>query len=1094
MDPTIHYICCNQTVLGKMALWGFLSAVAIYGTLVDAIPTVTFPLNSQVPPVARFSELFSYTFSISTFSSTLPITYTLSSGPSWLSLDNSSRTLFGTPATEDADTGAVTGVAIDITASDSSGSITQNSTLVVSKNPAPVVSIPLSAQLQLFTAFSAPSTLLYHPSTPFTFNFQPGTFSEGSGGANLSYYAVTIDNTPLPSWLSLDGSSLTFIGQTPDYQSLIQPPQTFGIQLIASDVEGFSGASINFDIEVGVHLLAFKNAALIINATVGDIINFDDLATSLELDGKTTNGSNVASITARTPSWLAFDNSTLALSGTVPSDATPYNITIQATDIYGDTANAIVYIDITTSLFNKEIGTLNATVGLSFAYDLSVYLQNKSDTEMIAQFSPSESWLSFDSRTFILAGQVSPTTKPSIINVTLLAASESSHETDSQAFELVLAFATNQASPSVSSPSPTSNTTTTSQTGNSIPSAFSSKHLSRRIALAIVIPIIAILICTLLALFCYVRRRRAARRHSATPSKSEISAPLEGTSSALEIVRPPYVEPPQPLELDMTGFGADTSSFTIRELPISPKWVRKQDIRRSQTLSVMSGLRRSERRESDTSGNRARSHSDNALSKAGSSWRSTQDSAYPTVVSSRTNSSNTQRLTRNYSNYSRKGHTRRSARVFSTNLIIPLPKSGSSSQPAEDSILNLRDSNFSFAPIERFSVIDKHGSIQQTPDVSYASNRLSRTKSTRRQSRFMPALSRPASGIGHGGRRDSISSLSGNSGKRHSVGHGQDWPSGQGLARNSKTWLTIGSSEYDNQNRRSTTSALSEYAEMKPEEIVRLSTIRQVTKSPSMPLSGCLSASSGNSRNSRPVSRRVDSSPFFSGGSASRKSRRSPKKGRTSYADSPTVPEETTMAGNWQTVLQGLKEEDDRIPRDSFGISYGMAREGTRQLKSYVQSHLSRSRTRSSIRSTESKDSRFESASGSMMSLYQFQAHQPPASQGGDDEYEDYLPDDYSEGSWETHQSLRDSQGNVIEYSTEDLPQLNEAAAQLKGKANLIPMPLNSNPNSPMIDMGPNMRMVPGASRRPISVDAKANKRASKAKIERGDMDYTAYI
>lgn len=171
-----------------------------------------------------------------------------------------------------------------------------------------------------------------------------------------------------------------------------------------------------------------------------------------------------------------------------------------------------------------------------------------------------------------------------------------------------------------------------------------------------------------------------------------------------------------------------------------------------------------------------------------------------------------------------------------------------------------------------------------------------------------------------------------------------------------------------------------------------------------------------------------------------------------------------------------------------------MAREGTRQLKSYVQSHLSRSRTRSSIRSTESKDSRFESASGSMMSLYQFQAHQPPASQGGDDEYEDYLPDDYSEGSWETHQSLRDSQGNVIEYSTEDLPQLDEAAAQLKGKANLIPMPLNSNPNSPMIDMGPNMRMVPGASRRPISVDAKANKRASKAKIERGDMDYTAYI
>jgi axial budding pattern protein 2 len=1070
-----------------MALRGFLSAAAIYGTIVIAIPTITFPLNSQVPPVARINEPFSYTLSTSTFSSTLPITYTLSNGPSWLSLDSSTRTFFGTPSIEDAGTGEVTGVSIDITASDSSGPITQNATLVISKNPAPVVNIPLSVQFQSFTTFSAPSTLLYHPSTPFTVNFQPSTFS----GSDLIYYAVTVDNTPLPSWISFDPNSLTFMGQTPDYHSLIQPPQTFGIRLIASDVEGFSGAAISFDIEVGVHLLAFKDAVLMINATVGDTLNFDGLAENLEIDDQFANSSDIVSVAAQIPYWLAFDNSTLALSGTVPADATPYNITVQATDIYGDTADAVVYIDISTSLFINEIGTLNATIGMPFTYDLSPYLRNKSDIDMTGQFSPAESWLSFDSQTFILVGQVPLTTKVSTFAITLLAVSKSSDESSSQTFQLAVVSSNSQASPSVSFLSPTFNSPGTSQTGNSTTStALSRKPLSKRIILVIVLPIFVLLVCILLVLFCYVWRRREARKHTPTLSKSEISGPLEAGSSVLEIVRPTYIEPPKPLELDTSGFWGDTGLIITREQQTSSKGMKKQDLRRSQTMSEISGPRL---QEPEVSGDRTRSYSEHAVSKACGSWRSTEDSANHTAGSSRTNSFNTRRLSRNYSNYSRKVHTRRSA--YSTHQFLPLPDVLPSGPPVGESILNLRDGNFSFVPIERFSVVKKHESIQQMSELSYASKRLSRTKSTRRQSRFMPMLSRPPSGIGHGGRRDSISSLSGNSRKRRSVGHGQDWILSQGLARNSKTWLTIGSSEADELNRRSTASGFSEYADMRPEDVVRLSTIRQVTKSPSIPLSAHVSASSEYSRrHSRPVSRRLDSSPFF-GSSAPRKYRRSPKKPRTSYADSPTVPEEATMSGALEIVPQGRGQESGDVARDSFGISYGLAREGTRQLKSYVQSHLLQSRTRSSMRSTESKDSRFESASGSMMSLHQFQAQQQPDNQGFDDEYEDYLPDDCSEGegSWETHHSAQDSQGNV---TVEDVAEANVPATQALSKPNFIPKAKlsSSNPNSPMLDIGPNMRIVPGASRRPISIDAKENKRASRARIEEEELDYAAYL
>ncbi|KAE9377975.1 hypothetical protein N431DRAFT_399232 [Stipitochalara longipes BDJ] len=1068
-----------------------LSAVAIYGTLVAAIPTITFPLNSQIPPVARISELFSYTFSASTFSSTLPITYTLSNGPSWLFLDSSTRTLSGTPSNEDAGIGVVTGVSICITASDSSGSIAENAILVISKNLAPVVSIPLSLQFQSSTAFSTPSTLLYHPSTPFTFNFRPGTFS----GLDLLYYAVTVNNTPLPSWISFDESSLTFTGQTPDYQSLIQPPQTFGLQLIASDVEGFSGAAINFDIEVGVHLLAFKIAVLVINATVGDTIGFDGLAPNLEIDERTADNSVIASVSAQTPPWMAFDNSTFALNGTVPADATPYNITVLATDIYGDIANAIVYIDISTSLFSNKIGILNATTGKLLAYDLSIYLRNKSDVEMTAQIAATESWLSFNSQTYILTGQVPSTMQPSSINITLLATSNSSRMSSSQIFQLVVVSSISSATPSPSSPSRTTNQPSTSQTGNSTKSSVPfGRSLRKTIILAIVIPIIVLLICTLSALFYYLQRRRDARKYSATILKNAISGPLEASLSVLEIVRSTYIVPPAALELDMTGFGSENNQIATREQQTSPERQNKQDIRRSQTLSVISGPQQSQLQRSDISANRVRSYSENALSKADSSWKSTQGSVYPSAESSRTNSTNTQKLSRNYSNYSRKGHTRRSARVYSANQLIPLPAVTPSGLPIEESILNLRGSNFSFAPIERFSVVKDLPSIQQISESSRVSKRLSRTKSTRRQSRLVPMLSRPRSGVGHGGGRDSVSSVSGISGKRRSVGHGQDWTLGQRLVRNSKTWRTIVSSEADELNRRSTVSVLSEYANMKPEDVARLSTIRQVTKSPPIPLSAYPSANSEPSRRSRPVSRRLDSSPFF-GGSASRKSRRSPKKPRTSYADSPTVPEEVTMAGNLESIPQGLSYELEDMARDSFGISYGLARQGTRQLKSYVQSHLSRSRTRSSIRSTESKDSRFESASGSMESLQQFRAQRQTEHQIDDDLYEDFLPDDYSdgEGSWETQNSAQDGQGNS---NSEDITKVDVAASQAMSTVNFIPGAeiSNSNPNSPMLDIGPNMRIVPGALRRPISVDAKANKRASRVKIERGELDYAAYI
>ncbi|RDL37886.1 uncharacterized protein BP5553_05319 [Venustampulla echinocandica] len=1088
-----------------MALQRIALAGAILTSLSNATPTIDLPLNSQVPPIARVSQPFSYTFPSSTFSSTLPIKYTLSSGPSWLSLNGVTRTLSGTPSANDAGAGVVTGVPISLTATDSSGSITQNATLVVSRNPAPVVSIQPSTQLPALGVFSAPSTLLYHPSTPFKIKFDSSTFSPNDGTSALKYYAVTLDNTPLPSWVTFDESSLSFSGQTPDYQSLIQPPQTFGVKLIASDVEGFSATFINFNFEVGVHLLSFSRVSMSLNVTAGDHVDFTGLEGNLQIDGQAANNSVISSIVVDKPSWLDFDNSTLKFTGTAPVGVVPATITVVATDIYGDTANATIAIAAAGSIFSKSIPRLNATIGSGFLYNMSSYLRNPSDVDISINSTATDSWISFNSTAFILSGHVPMSVSPADIEIMLTATTKSSHRSESQSFKLSLDSATDPSSSTKSSSSHTAQNKSPSQTKVSTsPQANAPNKFSKGVIVAIVLPIALAIAALLLLIFCCQKRRYDAKAASRPPSKSEISGPvLEAASSVPDIVLPPPVALPKPLELDTSGFmhGLTTNEKHVDTWKVAPR----QSVRRSHTTADISDKRTSQKSDPGNSGKLVRSYSDNALSQTDTSWRSTQDTAYPTVSrSSRTNSSH--RLTRTYSNYSRKGHQRRSARLLSGSAVgaalleSTAPESSAvvTSQPQGSSILNLRDDNFSLAPLENFSVLPKDLNILQAAGPTNTPEGSNRRKSAIRQSRhIVPAIHpRRRSGIGHGGRR-SISSLSSMSTRRISIGHGQDWAGDvsrpRSLARNSRTWMTVATNNPSEHNRRSNFSLPSEYSDTYPAENNSnknnaLMSIRQVTKSPDVLSTICPSEASGTSRISRPVSRRLGSSPFF-GGSTNRESRiLSPKRVRSSYADSLTTARETMTIGSLEnTILYGLREESDEALRDSFGISYGLAREGTRQLRSYIQGQMTRNKTRSSILSNESKDSRFDSAA----SLDQSQMLPESARTRGGNEYEDLVEADDSDGSWETQRSIRDSEGNLIEeYDGDDIirtaeqiqrPRPHSAAAGGSGSQPTVP------------GIGYSARVVQGAWRRPISIDTK-EVMSSHATVEPGELDYTAYV
>lgn len=252
------------------------------------------------------------------------------------------------------------------------------------------------------------------------------------------------------------------------------------------------------------------------------------------------------------------------------------------------------------------------------------------------------------------------------------------------------------------------------------------------------------------------------------------------------------------------------------------------------------------------------------------------------------------------------------------------------------------------------------------------------------------------------------------------------------------------------------------------------------------------------------------------------------KRMRTSYADSPTVPEEDIIPGLEETILPSLRslEEDDELDNqnsDAFGSTYGRAREGTRQLRSYIRGQLQRSRAVGSINSVESRDSRFESATGSITSNHvrlngdpNITVHDTEADADGG-YVEDYLggDDTYSEGSWETNHTTRNSLGNITQYvPSETTPKTRSTsktaighgparewresfAMSVQGGSGLM-----GNPTVKGIDFDPDARIVPETVRRPVSVDAGAHrKRSSRVLIEGRSgrvrlqgSDYAVYI
>lgn len=576
---------------------------------VQTQPTLSFPINSQVPPVARIGGLLSFTFSSSTFATSLSspgadstLVYTLANNPpSWLFLDSANRRLYGTPQENEVAPGTVVGVDFTLVATDSTGSsASDNVTLVVSRNAAPTVQIPLGKQIQSFGNYSEPSSILYHPNTAFRLMFSQDTFAHPST-PKLTYYAISsFDDSPLPSWISFEADSLTFVGTTPPFSSLIEPPQIFSFKLIASDIVGFSAVWVEFSIVVGSHMLSAIESSVALNATIGTLLTYDGLVGNIELDGQPASAGEVNATAENLPSWLSFDRSSWNIIGTTPATANSTSFNILFNDVYSDTLNVTFDVQVVgnNSIFSRKFPTLSVEPGKHISFDLASYLLDLTNIDVTTDIEPATSWLSWDASSLTLSGDVPDEATKSVIRVEFTVSTVFDNigrrsKTRKRAGSGQSQILTIQIDPIISTTSTQSATSTvTSSTLSATTSAASSGggsgpgiRVSKWVIIAIVLSVVVAL-AIIIGVCLYCCRRRKKKRES----RSSL-----GNNDGPSTVRQEYQGTPvvkylpgfgAPLESPYTEKRAKTSTTpaTNRESQTLPNEKRKSNKLRKSSL------------------------------------------------------------------------------------------------------------------------------------------------------------------------------------------------------------------------------------------------------------------------------------------------------------------------------------------------------------------------------------------------------------------------------------------------------------------------------------------------------------------------------
>jgi axial budding pattern protein 2 len=441
-------------------------------------------------------------------------------------------------------------------------------TLIVTSDKGPTKGKSLVEQLKTLGPISYPATLFVHPGSPFSIAFDPKTF-QNTHPATI-YYGTSPNNTPLPSWISFDPSTLTFAGNSPTSPGA--GPQTFTFQLIASDVAGYSAVNETFQLSIGPHILAFNETVQTFNLTRGDKFSTPNFHNLLTMDNSPVSGKDVKSIDANLPDWLTMDEYNISLSGTPPKDAVNQNITITATDPFEDQAKLMVRLEF-MELFLDTVEGCEATIGedFEFVFNQSILTDNavQLDVELDKDLS---SWLVYYSENKTLYGHVPGDMKPQKFSIPLKASQGS--VTDSQDFDI-----------DVLEPAETHN-------GNHDPFSDPSSPSHKKagiIAISIVLPLVVVL--SAIILFCCWRRRRKTSTGEDGEFKAKSSPPPRPARPDIPPnCQPDVTESPSRDDNSDDWMSPLSPVSDLPKLELGPSWNVSSFDRREDTMNMNMNL------------------------------------------------------------------------------------------------------------------------------------------------------------------------------------------------------------------------------------------------------------------------------------------------------------------------------------------------------------------------------------------------------------------------------------------------------------------------------------------------------------------------
>lgn len=428
----------------------FYTLLTFLGTPVWCTIQVAFTLDEQLPLIARVQKPYAWAFSAQTFSGSPsePLNYLASNLPPWLSFNPESRRFSGTPSHDDAGNTVIT-----VSASQGGNTARSSFTLCVVTSAAPEVSIPLAAQLTpprsslssvfALAEFSALSTghpaLRIPPRWSFSIGFELETLAcEG----DVFYDIRQSDGSYLPTWMAFNFKELTLNGVVPN-ETIITKPTLFTLNLIASDIQGYTAEALPFDIVIAPHEVSTKAASL---PTIGvprssefhvPLRNTVDFSVIL-LDGKAIGKEAITDLLVDVTGypWLRYDSSDQILSGTLPQDGSNEDLVslpFQVNTTYGQTLRTLIAIAPTPTIFvQPHLPPFQGSLDERIDFDLRQFFSNSSDIgeiDVVATFDPVECslWLGYDAAQSRLTGRIPSDFRSDQINVTFAAHSRSTH-------------------------------------------------------------------------------------------------------------------------------------------------------------------------------------------------------------------------------------------------------------------------------------------------------------------------------------------------------------------------------------------------------------------------------------------------------------------------------------------------------------------------------------------------------------------------------------------------------------------------------------------------------------------------------------------